>query len=153
MEYRKLGDLEVSVIGYGAWGIGGAPFWKNEGDKKSIDSIKASFDQGINIFDTAPVYGFGHSEKLIGEALKPIREKVILATKCGLRWDKESLSALRKDASRKSILEEIDQSLKRLGTDWIDLYQCIGLMSKPRTRRPWRLSLRSRNKVKFALLV
>ena len=123
MEYRKFGDLEVSVIGYGAWGIGGAPFWKNEGDKKSIDSIKASFDQGINIFDTAPVYGFGHSEKLIGEALKPVRENVILATKCGLRWDKESLSALRKDASRKSILEEIDQSLKRLGTDWIDLYQ------------------------------
>jgi len=123
MEYRKLGDLKVSVIGYGAWGIGGAPFWKNEGDKKSIDSIKASFDQGINIFDTAPVYGFGHSEKLIGEALKPVRENVILATKCGLRWDKESLSALRKDASRKSILEEIDQSLKRLGTDWIDLYQ------------------------------
>ena len=123
MEYRRLGDLEVSVIGYGAWGIGGAPFWKNEGDKKSIDSIKASFDQGINIFDTAPVYGFGHSEELIGEALKPVREKVILATKCGLRWDKESLSALRKDASRKSILEEIDQSLKRLRTDWIDLYQ------------------------------
>ena len=123
MEYRKLGDFEVSVIGYGAWGIGGAPFWKNEGDKKSIDSIKASFDQGINIFDTAPVYGFGHSEELIGKALKPVREKVILATKCGLRWDKESLSALRKDASRKSILEEIDQSLKRLGTDWIDLYQ------------------------------
>ena len=123
MEYRKLGDLEVSVIGYGAWGIGGAPFWKNEGDKKSIDSIKASFDQGINVFDTAPVYGFGHSEELIGKALKPVREKVIIATKCGLRWDKESLSALRKDASRKSILEEIDQSLKRLGTDWIDIYQ------------------------------
>tara|TARA_B100000686_G_scaffold185359_1_gene192190 strand:- start:405 stop:1346 length:942 start_codon:yes stop_codon:yes gene_type:complete len=123
MEYRKLGDLEVSVIGYGAWGIGGAPFWKNEGDKKSLESIRSSFDQGINFFDTAPVYGFGHSEKLIGKALKPIRDKVIVSTKCGLRWDKESLSALRKDASRKSILEEIDQSLKRLGTDWIDLYQ------------------------------
>jgi len=123
MEYRKLGDLEVSVIGYGAWGIGGAPFWKNEGDKKSIESIKASFDLGINIFDTAPVYGFGHSEELIGKALKPLREKVVIATKCGLRWDKDSLSALRKDASRKSILEEVDQSLKRLDTDWIDLYQ------------------------------
>ena len=82
-----------------------------------------SFDQGINFFDTAPVYGFGHSEKLIGKALKSVRDKVILATKCGLRWDKESLGSLRKDASRKSILEEIDQSLKRLGTDWIDLYQ------------------------------
>lgn len=123
MEYRKLGDLEVSVIGYGAWGIGGAPFWKNEGDKKSIDSIKLSFEKGINFFDTAPVYGFGHSEELIGKALKPVRDRVILATKCGLRWGKESLSSLRKDASRKSILEEIDQSLKRLDTDWIDLYQ------------------------------
>ena len=123
MEYRKLGDLEVSVIGYGAWGIGGAPFWNNEGDQKSLNSVKSSFDQGINFFDTAPVYGFGHSEKLIGEAVKPFRDKVIIATKCGLRWDKESLSSLRKDASRKSILEEIDQSLKRLGTDWIDLYQ------------------------------
>ena len=123
MEYRKLGGLEVSVIGYGAWGIGGAPFWNNEGDQKSLESIKSSFDQGINFFDTAPVYGFGHSEKLIGKALKSVRDKVILATKCGLRWDKESLGSLRKDASRKSILEEIDQSLKRLGTDWIDLYQ------------------------------
>lgn len=123
MEYRKLGELEVSVIGYGAWGIGGAPFWGTEGDKKSIDSIKKSFDLGINFFDTAPVYGFGHSEELIGKALKSVRDKVILATKCGLRWDKESLSSLRKDASRKSILEEINLSLKRLDTDRIDLYQ------------------------------
>ena len=125
MEYRKLGssDLEVSVIGYVAWGIGGAPFWNNEGDGKSIDSIKKAYDLGINFFDTAPVYGFGHSEKLIGKALKPFRDKVIIATKCGLRWDKRSLSALRKDASRESILEEVDQSLKRLDTDMIDLYQ------------------------------
>ncbi len=123
MEYRKLDELEVSVIGYGAWGIGGAPFWRTEGDKKSIASIKKSFDLGINFFDTAPVYGFGHSEELIGKALKPVRDKVILATKCGLRWDKESLSSLRKDASRKSILEEVDLSLKRLDTDRIDLYQ------------------------------
>ena len=123
MEYRKLDDLKVSVIGYGAWGIGGAPFWNNEGDNKSIESIKHSYENGINFFDTAPVYGFGHSEKLIGKALKEVRDKVIIATKCGLRWGKESLSSLRKDASRKSILEEIDQSLRRLNTDWIDLYQ------------------------------
>jgi aryl-alcohol dehydrogenase-like predicted oxidoreductase len=123
MEYRKLGELVVSVIGYGAWGIGGAPFWRTEGDRKSIDSIKKSFDLGINFFDTAPVYGFGHSEELIGKALKSVRDKVVLATKCGLRWDKESLSSLRKDASRKSILEEVDLSLKRLDVDQIDLYQ------------------------------
>jgi len=123
MEYRKLDDLKVSVIGYGAWGIGGAPFWNNEGDNKSIESIKISYENGINFFDTAPVYGFGHSEKLIGKALKEVRDKVVIATKCGLRWGKESLGSLRKDASRKSILEEIDQSLRRLDTDRIDLYQ------------------------------
>ena len=113
----------MSVMGYGAWGIGGSPFWNNEGDGKSKDSIKKAYDLGVNFFDTAPVYGFGHSEELIGKALKPFRDKVIIATKCGLRWDKRSLSALRKDTSRKSILEEIDQSLKRLDTDMIDLYQ------------------------------
>ena len=123
MEYRKLDNLKISAIGYGAWGIGGAPFWSNEGDSKSIESIKISYESGINFFDTAPVYGFGHSEKLIGKALKSVRDKIILATKCGLRWGKESLGSLRKDASRKSILEEIDQSLKRLNTEWIDVYQ------------------------------
>ncbi len=125
MEYRKLGssNLKVSVIGYGAWGIGGAPFWNNEGHGKSLDSIRKAFDLGINFFDTAPVYGFGHSEELIGKALKPVRDKVIIATKCGLRWDKEALGSIRKDASRNSILEEIDLSLKRLDTDVIDLYQ------------------------------
>ena len=125
MEYRKLGssDLKVSCIGYGAWGIGGAPFWNSEGHTKSLDSIKKAYDLGINFFDTAPVYGFGHSEELIGKAIKPVRDKVIIATKCGLRWDKEALGSIRKDASRNSILEEIDQSLKRLDTDVIDLYQ------------------------------
>ncbi len=125
MEYRNLGssDLKVSVIGYGAWGIGGAPFWKNEGDGNSLDSIKKAYDTGINFFDTAPVYGFGHSEELIGKAIKPFRDKLILATKCGLRWDKKSLASIRKDASRNSILEEVDQSLRRLDTDVIDLYQ------------------------------
>ena len=125
MEYRKLGssDLNVSVIGFGAWGIGGAPFWNNEGDKKSLGSIRKAYDMGVNFFDTAPVYGFGHSEELIGKALKPFRDKVILATKCGLRWNNKSLNSLRKDASRESILEEVDQSLQRLDTDVIDLYQ------------------------------
>jgi len=125
MEYRKLGssDLKVSVIGFGAWGIGGAPFWSSEGDNMSVKSIKKAFDLGINFFDTAPVYGFGRSESLLGKALKPVRDKVILATKCGLRWDKETLGSISKVATRQSIMEEIDQSLKRLDTDVIDLYQ------------------------------
>lgn len=125
MEYRKLGtsDLKVSVIGFGAWGIGGAPFWSSEGDNMSVKAIHKAYDLGVNFFDTAPVYGFGLSERLIGKALKPVRDKVILATKCGLRWEKEQLGAITKNASRESILEEIDQSLERLDTDYIDLYQ------------------------------
>ena len=125
MEYRILGesDLKVSVIGFGSWGIGGYPFWKNEGEEESIKAIKKAFDLGINFFDTAPVYGFGISEELIGNALKDVREKVIIATKCGLRWDKEELGSIAKNATRKSIMEEVDLSLKRLQTDYIDLYQ------------------------------
>ena len=125
MEYRNLGksDLKVSVIGYGAWGIGGFPFWKDEGEEESLKSIKIAVDCGINFFDTAPVYGFGYSEKLIGKALHDIRDKVVLATKCGLRWTKEEMGRIAKCATRKSILEEIDLSLERLQTDYIDLYQ------------------------------
>jgi aryl-alcohol dehydrogenase-like predicted oxidoreductase len=125
MEYRMLGDtdLNVSVIGFGAWGIGGSPFWSNEGDVISALAIMKSYDLGINFFDTAPVYGFGHSEELLGKTLKPFRDKVLYATKCGLRWEKKSLGSITKNATRKSILEEIDQSLKRLDTDYIDLYQ------------------------------
>jgi aryl-alcohol dehydrogenase-like predicted oxidoreductase len=125
MEYRMLGgsNLNVSVIGFGAWGIGGSPFWSNEGDAVSARAIMKSYDLGVNFFDTAPVYGFGHSEELLGKTLKPFRDKVVYATKCGLRWDKKSLGSITKNATRKSILEEIDQSLKRLDTDYIDLYQ------------------------------
>ena len=92
MEYRILGDsdLKISVIGFGAWGIGGAPFWSNEGDASSARAIMKSYELGINFFDTAPVYGFGRSEELLGKTLKPFRENVIYATKCGLRWRNKS---------------------------------------------------------------
>jgi len=125
MEYRKLGDsgLVVSAIGFGAWGIGGAPFWKTEGDKASVKAVLKAVDAGITFFDTAPVYGFGHSEELLGRVLKPIRDRVVLATKCGLRWEKKALGAISKNASRASILDEVEASLKRLATDRIDLYQ------------------------------
>ncbi|GAX60764.1 aldo/keto reductase [Candidatus Scalindua japonica] len=125
MEYRQLGksDLKVSTIGYGAWGIGGKPFWSTEGEENSIRSIEKAIDLGINFFDTAPVYGFGFSEKLLGSCLKSKRRDVIIATKCGLKWKKEKLKAIEKISTRESILEEIDLSLKRLQTDYIDLYQ------------------------------
>jgi len=125
MEYRQLGksDLNVSAIGYGAWGIGGKPFWSTEGEESSIRSIEKAIDLGINFYDTAPVYGFGYSEELLGKALQSKRKDVIIATKCGLVWEKEELKSIRKRATRESILNEIDQSLKRLCTDYIDLYQ------------------------------
>ena len=125
MKYRTLGksDLNVSVIGFGAWGIGGYPFWQNEGNEESVNAIRKAFELGINFFDTAPVYGFGLSETLMGKALKDVRKKVIIATKCGLRWKKEELKSLSKNASKDSITEEVEMSLKRLQTDYIDLYQ------------------------------
>ncbi len=125
MEYRTLGqsDLKASVIGFGAWGVGGKPFWKDKGEEESIKAIKHAFEMGINFFDTAPIYGFGYSERLIGKALGDNRNNVVLATKCGLRWEKEELGTVSRISSRKSIMEEIDMSLERLGTDYIDLYQ------------------------------
>jgi len=125
MEYRKLGesDLEVSVIGFGAWGIGGEPFWNSEGHTASERAIQKAYDLGVNFFDTAPVYGFGRSENIMGKALKGFRDKVIIATKCGLVWEKEKLGSMQKVATQESILDEVDKSLTRLQTDWIDLYQ------------------------------
>ncbi len=125
MEYRQLGksDLNVSTIGYGAWGIGGGPFWKTEGEENSIRSIKKAIDLGINFYDTAPVYGFGYSEELLGKALQSKRKDVIIATKCGMVWQEEKLKSIEKRATRGSIIKEIDLSLKRLRTDYIDLYQ------------------------------
>lgn len=125
MEYKNLGNsgLQVSVLGFGAWGVGGAPFWSNEGDEVSSRAMLKAYEMGINFFDTAPVYGFGHSEELIGKTLKPFRDKIIYATKCGLVWDKEELGAIKHLASRDSILAEVELSLQRLQTDWIDLYQ------------------------------
>ncbi|HJO48939.1 MAG TPA: aldo/keto reductase, partial [Candidatus Scalindua sp.] len=122
MEYRILGksDLSVSTIGYGAWGIGGEPFWKTEGEENSMRSIEKAIDSGVNFFDTAPVYGFGYSEELLGKALNSKRKDVIIATKCGLRWSKAEIKALEKRATRESVLEEIDLSLQRLQTDYID---------------------------------
>ncbi|QPJ66875.1 MAG: aldo/keto reductase [Candidatus Nitrohelix vancouverensis] len=125
MEYRLLGesDLKVSVVSFGAWGVGGAPFWKNEGDAISAKAILKAYELGVTCFDTAPVYGFGHSEKLIGKTLKSVRDKVVYATKCGLVWEKESLGSISRNATKASVVKEAEDSLRRMGTDWIDLYQ------------------------------
>jgi aryl-alcohol dehydrogenase-like predicted oxidoreductase len=121
MQYRKLGKNgpEVSVIGFGSWATGGD--WGGQDDQQSIESVRAALDAGVTFFDTAPVYGLGHSEEVIGKALKGDRDKVVLATKCGLVWDEDK--KVSKNGSYDSILREAEDSLRRLGTDYIDLYQ------------------------------
>jgi aryl-alcohol dehydrogenase-like predicted oxidoreductase len=126
MKYRKLGKNgpEISVIGFGSWAIGGggwASAWGNQDDELSAESVRVALDNGINFYDTAAAYGLGHSEEVIGKALKSDRDKVVLATKCGLVWDKNK--SISKNCTYDSILREAEASLRRLGTDYIDLYQ------------------------------
>ncbi|NBD23043.1 aldo/keto reductase [Paenibacillus glycinis] len=126
MKYRKLGKNgpELSVIGFGSWAIGGggwASAWGDQDDELSVESVRVALDSGINFYDTAAVYGLGHSEEVIGKALKGDRDKVVLATKCGLVWDENK--TVSKNGTYDSILRETEASLRRLGTDYIDLYQ------------------------------
>ena len=125
MEKRQLGASEISIspVGLGAWGIGGPPFWSERNENESIATIEAALDDGVNLIDTAPVYGFGRSEEVVGKAIRGRRDEVILATKCGIRWKSKALKGLYNDLSSSSVSEEIDNSLKRLKTDRIDLYQ------------------------------
>ena len=125
MEYIKIPqtDMEASRIGLGTWAIGGW-MWGGTDEKLSIETIHAALDKGINLIDTAAVYGFGKSEEIVGKALqqgKKPRNEIILATKGGLEW-KEDESIVR-NASKDRIKKEVEDSLKRLQTDYIDIYQ------------------------------
>lgn len=138
MEYRKLADsdLELSVITFGAWAAGGW-MWGGTERSEAIEAIKESYDAGVTSIDTAPIYGQGLSEEIVGEAVKEIsRDKIQILTKFGMRWDldKGDLAMHSKDnsgkaidiykyAGKESIIKECEDSLKRLGTDYIDLYQ------------------------------
>lgn len=126
MKYRKLGKNGpvISVIGFGSWAIGGAGWasaWGNQDDNLSNESIRAALDAGVTFYDTAAVYGLGHSEEVLGKALKGDRDKVVLATKCGLVWDENG--AITHSGAYDSVIREAEASLMRLGTDYIDLYQ------------------------------
>ncbi|MGM9508410.1 aldo/keto reductase [Larkinella sp. GY13] len=138
MEYRKLGesDVTVSAIAFGAWAVGGW-MWGGTERKEAVEAIQAAYDLGVTSIDTAPVYGQGTSEEIVGEAIKDIpRDRVQILTKFGMRWDlaKGTLAFHTKNndgtpidvykyAAKESIIKECEDSLKRLGTDYIDLYQ------------------------------
>jgi aryl-alcohol dehydrogenase-like predicted oxidoreductase len=125
MEYTHIPeiDLRVSRIALGTWAIGGW-MWGGTEDTESIQTIHRALDQGINLIDTAPVYGFGHSESIVGQAVKEYghRESVIVATKAGLQWNEDGSKIVR-NSQPSRIRQEIEDSLTRLQTDYIDLYQ------------------------------
>jgi aryl-alcohol dehydrogenase-like predicted oxidoreductase len=138
MEYRQLGKSEIQVpeITFGAWAIGGW-MWGGTDRKGALEAIYTAIDEGITAIDTAPIYGFGTSEEILGEVLSSIpRDRIVLMTKFGMRWDLEKGSFyfktrdndgkevnIYKYSSAESIVYECEQSLKRLKTDYIDLYQ------------------------------
>ena len=113
--------LKVSPVALGTWAIGGW-MWGGTDEDESISTIRAALEHGINVIDTAPVYGFGRSEEIVGKAIAEghLRSRVIIATKTGLEWQHGSVF---RNASRARILREVDDSLRRLRTDHIDIYQ------------------------------
>ncbi|MFA7691823.1 MAG: aldo/keto reductase [Candidatus Hydrogenedentes bacterium] len=138
MQYRQLGnsDLKIPVVSFGAWAIGGW-MWGGTDDDLAIRAIHGAIDHGMTLIDTAPVYGMGHSERVVGEAVKGRRDQVIIATKCGLRWDDKEGSYhfstksndgvdldVYRNLKAASIRKECEDSLRRLNVDHIDLYQC-----------------------------
>jgi aryl-alcohol dehydrogenase-like predicted oxidoreductase len=114
-------NLISSRIGLGTWAIGGW-MWGGTDEKESIHTIHAALGQGINLIDTAPIYGQGRSEEIVGEALRQYgrRESVIVATKVGIDWTN---GRIERNSTRKRILQEFEDSLLRLQTDYIDIYQ------------------------------
>ncbi len=138
MEYRKIGesDLKLSAITFGGWAAGGW-MWGHTERADAVEAIRAAYQQGVTSIDTAPIYGQGTSEEIVGEAIKGIpRDKVQIITKYGMRWEgsKGDFAFKSKDnqgkdidiykyAGRLSIIKECEDSLRRLRTDYIDLYQ------------------------------
>lgn len=122
MKYRPFGvsSVESSVIGFGTWPIGGARYGSSD-DRAAIRAIQAALDQGVICFDTAPSYGNGHAEELLGQALGPRRSDAVIVTKGGMVWDDKSF-ILGQDSSRDHLERTLNDSLKRLQTDYVDLY-------------------------------
>src|ERR1700674_5378309 len=114
-------SLKVSRVAIGTWAIGGC-MWGGTDEAESIATIRAAIEHGINIIDTAPVYGFGRSEEIVGKAIAEsrLRSQEIIATKVGLQWEDGKVS---RNASRARIMREVEDSLRRLRTDYIDIYQ------------------------------
>lgn len=132
MRYREIGHSgkQASAVTFGAMGIGGGFRYPDADDEVSIAAVHAALDAGITTFDSAPVYGFGHSEEVLGRALAGRRDDVVISTKCGLWWGDDEGSyrftwdghEVKRNLSPRTIRIEVEESLRRLGTDHIDIY-------------------------------
>jgi aryl-alcohol dehydrogenase-like predicted oxidoreductase len=122
MRYRPFGrtGLKVSAVGFGCWPMAGDRYGAIE-DDQAVQAIHRALDRGVNCVDTAPAYGAGHSEEVVARALEGRRKDVILVTKCGVKAPPPGQLGPLRDASRTNILREIDASLRRLHTDWVDV--------------------------------
>jgi aryl-alcohol dehydrogenase-like predicted oxidoreductase len=156
MIFNKLGnsDIQLSAVGLGTWSYGGGGYrygWGEQDDKESIATIHRALELGINWIDTAPVYGDGRSEKIVGQAVKGMRDKVIISTKCGLWMDekKEELVVILK---KESIRAEIEASLMRLQVDMVDLYQIHDPIDNPENSEAWEVleDLKKEGKIRYA---
>lgn len=128
---REIGrsGVAASAVGLGTWAIGGW-MWGGTDERESVAAIHASLDAGVTLIDTAPAYGLGRAEEIVGKALSGRRDKAVIATKCGLVWHTRQGNhffdqdgrPVHRHLGRESIFHEVEQSLSRLGTDYIDLY-------------------------------
>jgi len=153
MEKRQLGKDGpfLTTIGLGTWAIGG-PWefgWGPQDDKQSIDTIKKALDYGINRIDTAAAYGLGHSEEIVGKAIKGQRQNVFLATKCGILWNEKG--EVKRTHTKETIMKEVENSLRRLKTDYIDLYQIHWPDPKNPVEESWEamVRLKEQGKVRY----
>jgi len=150
MQTRRFGttDMQITPIGIGAWAMGGGNWefaWGHQDDTESIKALKRGLDLGINWIDTAAVYGLGHSEEVVGKAIKG-REKPYIFTKCSLIWDNDR--KIRRSLKADSLRREVEDSLKRLGIDAIDLYQIHWPMPEEEIEEGWSTLARLREEGK-----
>ena len=142
--------MQLTAIGFGAWAIGGGDWqyaWGPQDDSESVAAIRRAVDLGINWIDTAAIYGLGHSEEIVGRAVKPLPHKPYIFTKCSMRWhaDRTIYNSLK----AASIVEEVEASLRRLGVEAIDLYQIHWPNPDPEIEEGWETLARLREQGKL----
>ncbi|MDF2156141.1 aldo/keto reductase [Vibrio sp. CAU 1672] len=155
MQTHRLGhsELDISVLGLGTWAIGGDIGqwgWGKQSEQDSIAVLHHAIDCGINWVDTAPAYGLGNAERIVGKALKGMSQKPYIFTKCGFRWYEKS-GELYGNLCKASIIDEVEQSLRRLQVECIDLYQIHQPIEEERLEEAWLAmqDLQSAGKVRY----